>query len=55
MREGYKIVDDQAGARSANRPPPKPGEKVMTREAFDKLNPIARCDKILKEGYRVVD
>jgi len=55
MREGYKIVDDQAGARSANRPPPKPGEKVMTREAFDKLNPIARSDKILKEGYRVVD
>jgi len=55
MREGHKIVDDQAGARSANRPPPKPGEKVMTREAFDKLNPIARCDKILKEGYRVVD
>jgi len=55
MREGYKIVDDQAGARLANRPQPKPGEKVMTREAFDKLSPIARSEKILKEGYKVVD
>jgi len=55
MREGYKIVDDQAGARPANRPPPKPGEKVMTREAFDKLSPIARSEKILKEGFKVVD
>jgi hypothetical protein len=48
-------VDDQAGARPANRPKPKPGEKVMTREAFDKLSPIARSDKILKEGFKVVD
>lgn len=55
MRDGYKIVDDQAGARSANRPPPKPGEKVITREAFDKLSPIARSNKILKEGFKVVD
>jgi hypothetical protein len=55
MSEGYKIVDDQAGARPANRPPPKPGEKVMTREAFDKLSPIARSEKILKEGFKVVD
>jgi hypothetical protein len=55
MREGYKLLDDQAGARAANRPPAKPGEKIITREAFDQLSPIARSDKILKEGFRVVD
>jgi hypothetical protein len=55
MHEGYKLVDDQAGTRSASRPPPKPGEKIITREAFDKLSPIARSDKILKEGFKVVD
>jgi hypothetical protein len=55
MREGFTIVEDQAGARPANRPPPKPGEKVITREAFDQLSPIARSDKILKEGFKVVD
>jgi hypothetical protein len=55
MREGYKVVDDQADARSANRPPPKPGEKVITREAFDQLSLSARSNKILKEGYKVVE
>jgi hypothetical protein len=55
MREGYKLIDDQASARAANRPAPKPGEKIITREAFDQLSPIARSDKILKEGFKVVD
>jgi hypothetical protein len=55
MRGGYKLVDDQAGARAANRPAPKPGEKMIMREAFDQLSPIARSDKILKEGFKVVD
>jgi hypothetical protein len=53
MRDGFTIVDDQAGVRPANRP--KPGEKVITREAFDRLSPIARSDKILKEGFVVVN
>jgi hypothetical protein len=55
MRDGFTLVDDQAGARTANRPPPKPSEKVITREAFDQLSPIARSDKILKEGFKVVE
>jgi hypothetical protein len=55
MRDGFTLVDDQAVARTANRPAPKPGEKVITREAFDKLSPIARSDKILKEGFKLVD
>lgn len=55
MRDGYTIVDDQAGARPANRLPPKPGEKVITREAFDQLSPIARSDKILTEGFKLID
>jgi hypothetical protein len=55
MRDGYTIVDDEAGVRSANRPQPKPGEKVMTREAFDKLSPMDRSYKKLKEGFRVID
>ncbi|MFK4522185.1 hypothetical protein ABIF90_000166 [Bradyrhizobium japonicum] len=55
MSEGYRLVDDQADVRSANRPPPKPGEKIMTSIEFGKLSTIARSDKILKEGFKVVD
>jgi len=55
MVEKCVIVDDPISEKKANRPPPKPGEKVITREAFDKLSPFARSDKILKEGFKVVD
>lgn len=55
IREGYQVVDDQAGVRPANRPSPQPGDRVMTREAFEQLSPSARSDKVLKEGFKVVD
>jgi hypothetical protein len=50
MIEKYRIVDDP--------PPPKyqprPGEKVLTREQFDALNPIERAGK-MRDGYTLVN
>lgn len=52
MDEGYRLIDPEPATDS---PSPRLGEKIMSRAEFDQLRPKERSERILKEGFRVLD
>jgi hypothetical protein len=50
MVEKYRVVDDPPAPKYQSRA----GEKVLTREQFEELNPMERASK-MKDGFRLVD